>query len=66
MTEQTDLEKITDVVTIVTATIGAILGALGFWRSETCENSPKLVFLSLVWSLIHVTPQDNLLAQVFP
>ncbi len=38
MAEQTDLEKITDVVTIVTATVGAILGTLGFWRSLRTER----------------------------
>jgi hypothetical protein len=39
MAEQTDLEKITDVVTIITASIGAILGALGFWRSVRTERT---------------------------
>jgi len=38
MAEQTDLEKITDIVTILTASIGAILGTLGFWRSVSTER----------------------------
>jgi hypothetical protein len=38
MAEQTDLEKLTDIVTIITASIGAILGTLGFVRSLQTER----------------------------
>jgi hypothetical protein len=71
MTEQTDLEKITDVVTIITATIGAILGALGFWRSMRTERKVtfrsafKAVFLGLNNQVeAHIRSSDTLMERM--